>query len=149
MREIKFRGKRIHNDEWVYGSYFSSDEMPKRGEVGHFIKSGLNEEFRVRPETVGQFTGRENSNGKEVYEHDIVKCKDTYKDGIEFMGVVDFQDCSFVIKNDCVTHYRWMDYEVEVVGNIWENPELIEKDHDNDDEYMGCGWIEYEKEGEK
>ena len=72
-----------------------------------------------------QFTGRHDTNDKPVYEGDILKCKDNYT-GLEFTGVVDFQDCSFVIKNDCVTHYRWMDYTVEVIGNKFENPELLE-----------------------
>jgi hypothetical protein len=67
-----------------------------------------------------QFTGRHDINDKEVYEGDILKCKDLYT-GLEFSGTVDFQDCSFVIKDDFVTHYRWMDYEIEVVGNIWDD----------------------------
>lgn len=66
-----------------------------------------------------QFTGRLDINNKEVYESDNIKCKDLYT-GLEFTGTVAFQDCSFVIKDDCVTHYRWMDYEVEVIGNIHE-----------------------------
>ena len=69
-----------------------------------------------------QFTGRLDKNKKEVYKSDNLKCKDSYT-GLEFTGTVEFQDCSFVIKSDCVTHYRWMDYEVEAVGNVWEDGE--------------------------
>lgn len=73
-----------------------------------------------------QFTGRYNKNGKkEIYDGDIVICFDYY-DKIYFTGVVDFENCSFVIKNDECTYYRWQDYSIEeVIGNIYENPELL------------------------
>lgn len=72
-----------------------------------------------------QYTGLKDKNGKEIYEGDIVRGNDSYDDGREIFGVVDFQDCSFVIKNDCATHYRWMDYTIEVIGNIYEDGGLL------------------------
>ena len=72
-----------------------------------------------------QYTGIKDMNGKEIYEGDIVKCINNYNN-IVFTGVVDFNDCSFRIKEDGITHYCWMDYSIEVLGNIYENPELLE-----------------------
>jgi len=129
MREIMFRGKCIDDNTWAFGDYYSSNEMPMRGEVGHFIKIGLNEEYRVIPETVGQYIGEIDINNKEIYYGDILKVHDSrYPQRPSFIGVVDFQDASFVIKNDCVVHYRWLDYSCEVIGNKYENIELLEGD---------------------
>lgn len=118
-REIQFRGKRVANNEWIYGSYAQVLDIDRNPSI---IPFGDNRFFGVIPETVGQFINRHDINDKPVYESDNLKCKDLYT-GLEFTGTVEFQDCSFVIKNDCVTHYRWMDYEVEVVGNVWESGE--------------------------
>lgn len=77
----------------------------------------------------GRWTGIKDKNGVEVYEGDIVRGRDSFLAGFSqkdnLFGVVDFQDGSFVIKNDYVTHYRWMDYELEVIGNVFENSDLL------------------------
>jgi len=57
----------------------------------------------------------------------IVEVKDHYPAGVSmFTGVVMFDNGSFMIKSDIGAHYRWLDYEAEVLGNIFDNPELLE-----------------------
>ena len=121
MREILFRGK-VFNDEWEYGvPVFSglNNELA-------FMKQMHSHDYQVNPETVGQYTGLTDKNGKKIFEGDIVKCKDYLEaKPFEFQGYIDFKNGSYVIVGDFMTHYRWLDYEVEVIGNIHDNPELL------------------------
>jgi len=144
MREIKFRAwdrklKRmfpVHQLEYckitnnlmtVKGVDIHHKDSDHEGDVsyGGSVKKMTGNPLMPRFELM-QFTERHDKYGFEVYEGDIVRGNDNYDGEREIFGIVDFQDCSFVIKNDCVTNYRWMDYTIEVVGNKWENPELLE-----------------------
>jgi len=63
-REIKFRGKRIDNGEWVYG-YLADNN--------HIYSVELGVRVEINPETVGQYTGQKDRNSKEVFDGDIIR----------------------------------------------------------------------------
>ena len=127
LREILFRGKRVDNGTWAYGdlSYWD-DEMEidseSHGENGGFII----------PETVGQYTGLTDKNGKKIFEGDIVKYTEIDIDGSDdkYIGVIYYNQskANYVIKRrkymvNFVT--SWIG-DVEVIGNIYDNQELLE-----------------------
>lgn len=131
MREILFRGKTIDGD-WTYGYYVFA---PKRtGMFGQTINEAdfdkhyiltmkYNIVKEINPETVGQYTGLTDKNGKKIFEGDIVKGT--------FLGFpVPIEDDVFSICwQEDVAGYKANYFEnVEVIGNIYDNPELLEAD---------------------
>lgn len=127
MRTIKFRGYNAKNKEWLYGCY-----LINRGE--HFIcpdgeqpHDKTWEDFQIDPESVGQFTGLHDKNGKEIYEGDIVHCSFGHI-GPEFTGTVTYADGEYVILDVDEEYMLPRDYgekHIEVIGNIHNNPELM------------------------
>lgn len=131
MREIKFRGKRLDNGEWVYGSLY------QEGVTACIIKDrGFAREYKqVNPDTVGQYIGLKDCNDREIYEGDIITVKGDYprvvlwdKVSWALMPCKYYYDNHFWSMNLQHPGNDWWDEfadEMEVVGNIYDNPELI------------------------
>ena len=122
MREILFRGKSVTDGRWVFGDLSNYGDYRAITTTRGF---SIIDSCEVIPETIGQYTGLTDKNGKRVFEADIVKVYDVYCNET-VVGVVEFCDGSFrICDTDFTSYYRWMDYEVEVIGNIYDNPELM------------------------
>ena len=130
MREIKFRGKRVDNGEWVYGSLLISEHQEKNLEPLHYFICPLDKGYhRVIPDTVGQFTGLHDKNGKETYEGDIVK----HHDDILSVVIYNSVHCAYVMTDitgnrnrcQCDKLGSYSSLWIEVVGSIYENPDLL------------------------
>ena len=125
MREILFRGKRKDCNSWETGYY---SEYDFSGGRKHFI-NGF--EYEVYPETVGQFTGLTDKNGKKIFEGDILKFSYTGKNhGVEGTEAVVFKNGKFGVEwgwhKEMVALDGFANTTIEVIGNIHDNPELVE-----------------------
>ena len=125
MREVLFRGKRVDNGEWVEGELLHDMKgrpwiywtTPKELPV-FFLRSAI-----VKSETVGEYTGLTDKNGKKIFEGDILSDgDDTYK--------VVFDEGVFRIENSHYTTGVYVAIHIdkidEVIGNIHDNPEFLE-----------------------
>lgn len=120
MREIIFRGKRIDNGEWVEGYYYKTREGNTRIHSPHTV---FKQHFTVLLETVGQYTGLEDKNGKKIFEGDIVTHFSNYL-AKRINKAVMFEDGSFMSGEAFLID--WVECGgVNVIGSIHDNPELL------------------------
>lgn len=128
MREILFRGKDEGTKKWVQGYYL-------KGATRHCITCSLAyyPRYDVIPETVGQYTGLTDKNGKKIFEGDIVKHLRTLW-GVDNSDIGTIQWCQKTCKFYRTSKFDtvhiveiWKDtaQEYEIIGNIHDNPELL------------------------
>lgn len=145
MRDIKFRGKSFDNGEFVFG------DLTRYSEEMSYITVDLieGEVYQVDSKTVGQFTGLKDKNGKEIYEGDIILDNEITFDFItaDNMGDVRIISRQHTVKYNQATCGLMRFNEnsgyftgniglysrdgLEVIGNIYENPELLEIHHED------------------
>ena len=125
MREILFKAKRKDNGEWIEGYYQKRYDLLGNEEhlIFHADSYNVWEYAEIDPETVCQFTGLCDKNGKKIWENDILRF--TQQDETK-IGVIKYNAPIF-------TYFglmRWSLYKDEVIGNIFDNPELLQEESD-------------------
>lgn len=148
MQYILFRGKRVDNGKWVEGNYYESKisgcfilspKIKVREKDGVVINDSF-EVAKVIPETVGQYTGLTDKNGKKIFDGDIISaitldtgneqravvCFGNFIDennGDEYIGFfIDFDGVKTTITQLAMEECK---NRIEVIGNIYDNPELL------------------------
>lgn len=127
-REILFKAKRKDNGEWVEGQYaYINNPLTENGEpIRHLICNGTNIfNYEINPDTLCQYTGLTDKNGRKIWENDI----------LELPGEDNYFTCEwvedtarFVMNGDGLTvdFDNYWDYQTEVAGNTFDDPELLE-----------------------
>ena len=129
MREIIFKAKRKDNGEWVEGLLWKKKYDSNKIFISCFPDKDDNEEvFVVEPDTICQYTGLTDKNGRKIWENDIVvipvengyflvEWSDT-----EARWQMNNEEDAFIVDFD-----NYWSYQVEVIGNVFDNSELLEK----------------------
>ena len=149
MCEILFRGKRTDNGEWVEGFYSAEEynlNSRKIEHIPHIQVIGKCVSLGVIPQTVGQYTGLTDKNGRKIFEGDIVRLTDEHNE-MEWTAVVVFGnpngDYNWGWQLNAIEEFDgnkdillWVDMEesgayCEIIGNIYDNPELMKGGNNN------------------
>ena len=129
MREILFRGKSIDDGEWIYGDLLHK-HFRNETKATKVIRNNLTI-YKVVPETIGQYTGLTDKNGRKIIEGDILAFADRIAE-VEWNNICGCWDCRFIKLitggEQTISAMRapskW-GRNAEVIGNIHDNPELL------------------------
>ena len=132
-KEILFRGKSKFGDKWIYGSLYNGYDW------ADFIieNPGFEHRVQVNPETIGQYI-MDDQKGNKIFHGDILKCLDPNDEETEYITTftaslahgISFSNID-MMRSLHIYEYDWP-ASMEVIGNIHDNPELIEKEATND-----------------
>lgn len=137
MREILFKAKRLDNGEWAEGNLITNEKNESKKYIGYIYdeRNGVIEDFdivEVIPNTLCQYTGLTDKNDKKIWENDICDRKEKYPEIVVF-NEGDWQlDYSYVFGKEIHSDACNLGFYVcerncvEVIGNIFDNPELLE-----------------------
>lgn len=141
MREILFKGKRKDNGEWVEGSlitsinraWISSEKTDSQRLRSISNTNAIWRSIEIIPDTICQFTGLCDKNGKRIWESDVVWLVYDGKEHI-YQIVWDNSELDFKATNGEENYGSNFEYllccdEIEVIGNIFDNPELLQEEH--------------------
>lgn len=124
--EILFRGKRKDNNEWVYGDLIHDwDDLFIGGDFLDETGNPMYMKFEVIPETVGQYTNFNDNKSNKIFDGDIVEegCN-----GLILDVIYDNEIGTYKLKGTENYFIKDAPIEWEVVGNIWDNPELLDEE---------------------
>lgn len=132
LREIKFRGISTDEKVWIYGNLLISQNPRHNFETLIIPQEKCNSYMAIIPSTVGQYTGLKDRQGVEIYEGDVLD----YDNGIGIKGIVKWYKDGFAIRilgaGDASNKSLYQSTEdIEVIGNIHENPELLKEGEAN------------------
>ena len=130
MREILFRGKRSDTGEWIYGDLLHNIDVVKIREQEQSIQR-IAKSFVVIPETVGQYTGLTDIHGVKIFEGDIIEAHlDELFPDLATTLIVVWSDYGWFGRdmdgNVDSLERKWVSDFFEIIGNINDNPELLE-----------------------
>ena len=135
MREILFKGKRIDNDEWIDGYYKKRHDFLGNEEHLIFYADGHTvwDHAEVSSGTICQFTGLCDKNGKRIWENNVVWLVCNGEEHV-YQIVWDNSELDFKATNGEENYGSNFEYllccdEIEVIGNIFDNPELLQEEH--------------------
>lgn len=143
-REIQFRGKKSDNGEWIIGDLITTPFIRNETQqniiyilditkADYDCFEDLTEDngiYEVDTETVCQYTGRTDKNGRKIFEWDIVRRTDLHNAKEPSVGFIkyDAENTAFLIHwtdiINCSATFPWKD-RIEIIGNIFDNPELL------------------------
>ena len=136
MREILFRAKTVDDNKWEHGYYYTSNGEDAWIERKEIDSPDFWEAYLVNPETLSQFTGLTDKNGVKIFEGDIVKHYNNSFNGFDIGRVFWSQKLCCYRRTSSLPDAQFcpVDYsmgahcEYVVIGNIYDNPELLEEE---------------------
>lgn len=142
MREILFKAKRIDNGEWVEGYIYKIQNIflifPQitngSYDVSRKVMKFINPCFEINPETICQYTGLTDKNGNKIWENDVCARRERFPEIVKQHKGDWTLDYSYACKKEYGYNYCNLGFYVcdrpcvEVIGNIFDNPELLENE---------------------